>query len=121
MDRSFARLAVAGLCSALVAACSGTHGFTPPLDEPKVAPDVQKAIPDIKKVAAEYHLTGPLEIAGPIEAPIPLSTPWEFCLKSASETRFKIALLYKGNAFDSAREATMGDHCNNQNYQAISN
>jgi hypothetical protein len=96
-------------------------GDTPLPDEPKIVPDVQGAIPDIKKIAAQYHLTGPLEIAGPIEAPITLITPWEFCLKSASETRFKIALLYKGTAFDSARQATMADHCDDQNYQTIPN
>jgi hypothetical protein len=97
------------------------YGDTPLPDEPKIAPDVQRAIPNIKKVAAEYHLTGPLEIAGPIEAPITLSTPWEFCLKSAYETRFKVALFYKENTFDSARQAIMGDRCDNQNYQTIPN
>jgi hypothetical protein len=84
-------------------------------------PDVQTAIPNIKKVAAQYHLAGQLEIAGPIEASTILSTPWEFCLKSASEARFKVALFYEGDTFASARQAVIADRCDDQNYKILPN
>jgi hypothetical protein len=54
-------------------------------EDTKPAPDVQKAVPNIKAVAGQYHMTGQLEIAGPIDAPVISLTPWVICLKSASQ------------------------------------
>jgi hypothetical protein len=87
--------------------------------EKEPAPDIAKAVAGIKNVAGEYHLTGQLEIAGPIDAPIASLTPWVICLRSSAETRFKVALSYKGDTYVSAREATMADRCDNQAYQPL--
>jgi hypothetical protein len=100
------------------AGCSGMHDMP---DEPKPSPDVQKAVPNIKTVAGQYHLTGPLEIAGPIEAPIVSTPPWIICLKSASQPRFTVALFYKGDSYVSARTATIGDRCDSQTYRPLPN
>jgi hypothetical protein len=105
-------------CCLTSAACSGMHDMP---QEPKPAPDVQKAIPAIKIVAGQYHLTGELKIAGPIEAPIVSLTPWVICLKSASESRFTVALFYKADAIVSTREATLGDRCDSQVYRPLPN
>lgn len=111
------RLLIAAVCTSL-GACSGMINSEHQNDQPS-PPNAQLAFPNIKKVAAQYHLTGQLEFAGPFEAPITSPAPWEICLKGASDTRFSVALLYKGDTFNSAREATMGDHCDHQNYQII--
>jgi hypothetical protein len=83
------------------------------------APDVAKAMSAIKSVAGQYHLTGELLIAGPIKAPAVSLDPWMICLRSPSETRFTIAIFYKGDASVSSREATIADHCDSQTYQPI--
>jgi hypothetical protein len=45
--------------------------------------------------------------------------PWLVCLRSASETRFIVALAYKGDDYVSAREAIMADRCEKQAYQPL--
>jgi hypothetical protein len=90
-------------------------------EDTKPAPDVQKAVPNIKAVAGQYHMTGQLEIAGPIDAPVVSLTPWVICLKSASQPRFAIALFYKADAFVSARQTTIADRCDNQTYRPLLN
>jgi hypothetical protein len=87
--------------------------------EPTPAPNILKAIPAIKFTAGQYHLTGQLEIAGPIEAPAASLIPWVICLKSASEPRFTVALFYKADTLVSSREATIGDRCDSQAYQPL--
>jgi hypothetical protein len=84
------------------------------------APDLAKSLSKIRDVAGEYHLTGQLEVAGPIDAPVASLNPWLVCLRSASETRFIVALAYKGNDYVSAREAIMADRCEKQAYQPLS-
>ena len=83
------------------------------------APDVAKAMSAIKTVAGQYHLTGELQIAGPIKAPAVSLDPWVICLRSPSETRFTIAIFYKADAVVSSREATLADHCDSQAYQRL--
>ena len=80
------------------------------------APDVAKAMSAIKNVAGQYHLTGELQIAGPIKAPAVSLDPWVICLRSPSESRFTIAIFYKADALVSSREATVADHCDGQPY-----
>jgi hypothetical protein len=83
------------------------------------APDVAEALSTINTVAAEYHLTGQLDIAGPIEAPVASLDPWLVCLRSPSETRFIVAIAYQGNTYVSAREATIADQCEKQAYHPL--
>jgi hypothetical protein len=83
------------------------------------APDVAKAMSAIKNVAGQYHLTGELQIAGPIKAPAVSLDPWVICLRSPSETRFTIAIFYKADTLVSSREATVADHCDSQAYQRL--
>jgi hypothetical protein len=83
------------------------------------APDLAKSIAKIKEVAGLYHLTGQLEVAGPVNAPVASLNPWLVCLRSASETRFIVALAYKGDDYVSAREAIMADRCEKQAYQPL--
>jgi hypothetical protein len=83
------------------------------------APDIAKTISAIKTVAGQYHLTGELQIAGPIKAPAISLDPWVICLRSPSETRFTIAIFYKTDALVSSREATIADHCDSQAYQPM--
>ena len=83
------------------------------------APDIAKTISAIKTVAGQYHLTGELQIAGPIKAPAASLDPWVLCLRSPSETRFTIAIFYKADALVSSREATIADRCDTQSYQPI--
>jgi hypothetical protein len=109
------RLVTVGFCVAL-AGCSGAHDM--PV-EPTPAPNIPKAIPVVKFVASQYHLTGQLEIAGPIEAHAASLTPWVICLKSASEPRFTVALFYKADTLVSSRMATIGDRCNSQAYESL--
>ena len=73
----------------------------------------------IKNVAGQYHLTGELQIAGPIKAPAISLDPWVICLRSPSETHFTIAIFYKTDALVSSREATIADHCDSQAYQSM--
>jgi hypothetical protein len=111
-------LVMAGVCGTAMTGCSGFQDLP---DEPKTAPDVQKAGANIKAVAGQYQLSGQLEIAGPIEAPIVSTPPWVICLKSASQPRFTVALLYKADAFVSSREATIADRCDGQIYRPLPN
>jgi hypothetical protein len=83
------------------------------------APDIAKAISAIKNVAGQYHLTGELQIAGPIKAPVVSLIPWVICLRSTSESRFTIAIFYRANELISSREATLADQCDSQAYQPI--
>ena len=83
------------------------------------APDVAKAILAIKNVAGEYHLTGELQIAGPIKASETSLDPWVICLRTPSEARFTIAIFYKADALVSSREATIADHCDSQAYHPM--
>jgi hypothetical protein len=83
------------------------------------SPDIAKAIAAIKTVAGQYHLTGELQIAGPIKAPAVSLDPWVICLRSPSETRFTIAIFYKADALVSSREATIADHYDGQAYQPM--
>jgi hypothetical protein len=83
------------------------------------APDITKAISEIKIVATQYHLTGDLQIAGPIKAPEISLVPWVICLRSPSETRFTVAIFYKANTLVSSREALIVDHCDSQTYRPI--
>jgi hypothetical protein len=83
------------------------------------APDIAKAISDIKTVAGQYHLTGELQIAGPIKAPAVSLVPWVICLRSRSESRFTVAIFYKADTLVSSREATVADRCDSQSYQPI--
>ena len=89
--------------------------------ESNPAPDVKKAIPSVKAVAAQYHLTGQLEIAGPIEAPIISSIPWVICTRAAAAPQQSYALFFKADTFVSARMSTLGDHCDGQTYQPLPN
>jgi hypothetical protein len=98
--------------------CSGIQDLP---DVPKTAPDVQKAGANVKAVAGQYHLSGQLEIAGPIEASIVSTTPWIICLKSTSQPRFTVALFYKADTYVSSREATMADRCDGQIYRRLPN
>jgi uncharacterized membrane protein len=91
------------------------------LEDAKQAPDIQKAVPNIKTVADQYHLTGQLEIAGPIEAPVVSTPPWVICLKSPSQPRFTVALFYNGDTSVSARTATIADRCDSQTYRSLPN
>jgi hypothetical protein len=100
---------------------TGCSSFEDLPDEPKTAPDVQKAGANVKVVAGQYHLSGQLEIAGPIEASIVSSPPWIICLKSASQPRFAVALFYKADTFVSAREGTIADRCDSQIYRPLPN
>jgi hypothetical protein len=113
-----ARLLIAGVCGTVMTGCSSFEDLA---DEPKIAPDVQKAGPNVKVVAGQYNLSGQLEIAGPIEAPVVSTPPWIICLKSASQPRFTIALFYKADTFVSSREATIADRCDSQIYRPLSN
>ena len=108
-----------GLCIVL-AGCSSIGEAAPEL-ETEPAPEISKAAKNIKTVAGQYHLTEPLEIAGPIEAPASSMTPWIICLRSAAEARFTVALFYKADTFVSPRIATMGDHCDGQTYRPLPN
>jgi hypothetical protein len=112
------RLVIAGLCSASVASCFGMHDLP---EESKSAPDVRKAVPNIKVVAGQYHLTGQLEIAGPIEAPVASTPPWIICLKSNVTPRQTYALFYRADIYVSSRISTIGDRCDSQAYQPIPN
>ncbi len=85
------------------------------------APDIAKAISAIKAVAGQYHLTGGLQIAGPIKAPEVSLVPWVICLRSPSESRFTIAIFYKADTLVSSREATIADRCDSQAYQPMPN
>src|ERR1700759_5342984 len=78
------------------------------------APDLAKSLANIRGVADQYHLTGQLEVAGPIDVPVASLSPWLVCLRSSSESRFIVALAYKGNEYVSAREAIMADRCEKQ-------
>jgi hypothetical protein len=84
------------------------------------SPDVAKAISAIKVVADEYHLTGQLQVAGPIEAPAISLIPWVICLRGASESRFTVALFFKGDAYISSRESVLSDRCDSQTYRPVS-
>jgi hypothetical protein len=107
-------LVVAGVCGTAMTGCSNFEDLP---DEPRTAPDVQKAGTNVKVVAGQYHLSGQLEIAGPIEAPIVSMLPW----MSALQPRFTVALFYKADTFVSSREATMADRCDSQIYRPLSN
>jgi hypothetical protein len=111
-------LVIAGVCGSVMAGCSNFQDLP---DEPKTAPDVQKAGANVKVVAGQYQLSGQLEIAGPIEASIVSTSPWIICLKSASQLRFTIALFYKADTYVSSREATMADRCDGQSYRPLPN
>jgi hypothetical protein len=100
------------------AACSGMHDMP---EEPNPAPDVKKAIPSVKAVATQYHLTGQLEIAGPIEAPIMSSIPWVICLRAASAPHQTYALFFKADTYVSSRMSTIGARCDTQSYQPLPN
>ncbi len=78
-----------GLCIAL-AACSS---FDELENDPKPPPAISKAAANIKTVAGQYHLTGTLEIAGPIEAPASSLIPWIICLRSATASQATYALF----------------------------
>jgi hypothetical protein len=106
-----------GLCVTL-AACSPVPRLPPETVPP---PSLAKATANIRTVAGQYHLTGQLEVAGPIEAPIVSTPPWVICLKSASQPRFSVALYYKADIYVSSHEATLGDHCDSQAFQALPN
>jgi hypothetical protein len=110
-------IAMLAFCLAC-AACSGMHDMP---EEPNPAPDVKKAIPSVKAVAAQYHLTGQLEIAGPIEAPIMSSVRWVICLRAASAPQQTHTLFFKADTNVSSRISTLGDHCDAQSYRPLPN
>jgi hypothetical protein len=85
------------------------------------SPDITKAKPNIITVAGQYHLPGQLQIAGPIEASPVSLTPWVICLRGTSETRFTVALFYKGDTYVLSRESTIADRCEGKNYQPLAN
>ena len=97
---------------------SGMHD-TP--ETPSPAPDIAKAIPTVKTVAGQYHLTGQIEIAGPIEAPIMSSIPWVICMRAAAAPPQTYAIFFKADTFVSARMSTLGDHCDAQSYRPLPN
>jgi hypothetical protein len=88
---------------------------------PNPAPDVNKAVQSLKAVASQYHLTGQLEIAGPIEAPIMSSIRWVICLRAASAPQQTYAAFFNADTYVSARMSTLGDHCDAQSYQPLPN
>jgi hypothetical protein len=109
---------MAGVCGTVMTECSSFEDLS---DEPKIAPDVQKAGANVRVVASQYSLSGHLEISGPIEAPVVSKPPWIICLKSTSQPRFTIALFYNADTFVSSREATIADRCDSQIYWPLSN
>jgi hypothetical protein len=111
-------LVVTGICGTAMTGCSDFKDLP---DEPKTAPDIQKASANLKTVAGQYQLSGQLEIAGPIEAPAVSTPPWIICLKSASQPRFTVALFYKADVFVSSRESTIADRCDGQIYRPLPN
>jgi hypothetical protein len=84
-------------------------------------PDISKALPAIKNVVDQMHLAGPLQFAGPFATANKDDPPHIICLKSTSETRFTVALFFKGDKYDSARMATVADRCDGQTYQPLPN
>jgi hypothetical protein len=113
-----AGLVIAGVCGTVLTGCSSFEDLP---EESRIAPDVQKAGANVRVVAGQYNLSGQLEIAGPIEAPVVSTPPWIICLKAASQPRFTIALFYKADTFVSSREATIADRCDSQIYRPLSN
>jgi hypothetical protein len=85
------------------------------------SPDIAKAIATIKATGSQYHLTGQLLIAGPMEAPTVSLVPWVICLRAASESRFTVALFYKADELVLSRESTISDGCDSQTYRPLPN
>jgi hypothetical protein len=107
-----------GLCITLAACSSGPK--SPPVPAaPPPPPDIMKALPAIKAVVSQMNLTGPLQFAGPFATSTKNDPPHIICLKSSSETRFTVALFFKGDKYDSARIATTADQCDRAPYQAL--
>ena len=105
-----------GFCIAL-AACSSESRLPP--EVPPAPPDISKAIPNIRDVAKEFHLTAQLQVAGPFNAPANYDNPYIICVKSPAQPRFTIALFYKGDKYVSSRTAIMPDGCDSAPYQAL--
>jgi hypothetical protein len=106
------------MATSLVFALGGCSSLLDEVEQAP-APDIAKAISDIKTVASQYHLTGDLQIAGPIKAPAVSLVPWVICLRSPSESRFTVAIFYKADTLVSSREATVADRCDGQSYQPM--
>jgi len=106
-----------GLCIAL----AGCSSFDELENDPKPPPAISKAAPVIKTVAGQYHLTGALEIAGPIEAPASSLVPWVICLRSAAAPQATYAIFFKADTYVSSRMSTIADRCDGQTYQALPN
>jgi hypothetical protein len=109
-----------GLCITL-AACSSEPKPPPAPPPPPPPPEISKALPAIKNVVDQMHLAGPLQFAGPFASANKDDPPHIICLKSTSETRFTVALFFKGDKYDSARMATVADRCDGQTYQPLPN
>jgi hypothetical protein len=106
------------LCLTLTACWSQPK---PPPAPPAPPPDITKALPAIKNVVGQMNLTGQLQFAGPIAASNKNDPPYLICVKSASESRFIVALFFKGDKYDSARMSTTNDACDSQAYQPLPN
>jgi hypothetical protein len=109
-----------GLCITL-AACWSAPKSPPTPPPPPPPPDITKELPVIKNVVGQMQLAGPLQFAGPLPTANKDDPPYIICLKSTSETRFTVALFFKGDKYDSARMATMADRCDSQAYQPLPN
>jgi hypothetical protein len=106
-----------GFCIAL----AGCSSFDELENDPKPPPAISKAAANIKTVAGQYHLTGSLEIAGPIEAPVSSLIPWVICLRSAAAPQATYALFYKADTYLTSRMSTIADRCDGQTYQFLPN
>jgi hypothetical protein len=109
-----------GFCITL-AACSSEPKPPPAPAPPPPPPEITKALPAIKNVVGQMQLRGPLLFAGPFATASKDDPPYIICLKSTSESRFTIALFFKGDKYDSARMATMADRCDGQPYLPLPN
>jgi hypothetical protein len=113
--RAFVTFAQIGLFVGLIGCSSVEHT---PLD-PGPPPDVSKAKPFLNSVAAQYHLTGPLEVAGPIQASSVSSVPWIICLRSPATPQLTYAVFFRAEAYVSSRISIIGDRCDSQSYQPL--
>jgi hypothetical protein len=107
--------ALASKRSRSIASVPDVRGATTKL--PPQRPDITKALPAIKTVVGQMNLPGPLQFAGPFATPNKYDPPYIICLKSSSETRFTVALFFKGDTYVSARTATAADRCDSAPYQ----
>ena len=74
------------LLCVLLAGCSSAESFPESLPP---APNLSTVATDLKKVAAEAHLAGPVEVSDPIRSHPISSSPWLICLRSGNSEESK--------------------------------